>query len=222
MPEKGQRVLRGGNIHYEISDRVRAVDCGGLGVIQLLVKQLELAETIDQRVKVLERHLPYRESDHVLNLIYNVMTGGSCLQDVEARRRDPVYLDALGARKVPAPSTEGDFLRRFDRNSIWDLMEAVNEARRKVWSNQDKEFHRQATIDVDGTIAPTDGQCKSGIGMSYTGHWSYHPLVVSVAETNEDFAPQPVELERTGLCPAQDYLGYQNRRDNQQAFSLAD
>ncbi len=31
----------------------------------------------------------------------------------------------------------------------------------------------------DGTIAPTDGQCKSGIGMSYTGHWSYHPLVVS-------------------------------------------
>ncbi len=185
MPEKGQRVLRGGNIHYEISDRVRAVDCGGLGVIQLLVKQLELAETIDQRVKVLERQLPYRESDHVLNLIYNVMTGGSCLQDVEARRRDPVYLDALGARKVPAPSTEGDFLRRFDRNSIWDLMEAVNEARRKVWSNQDKEFHRQATIDVDGTIAPTDGQCKSGIGMSYTGHWSYHPLVVSVAETNE-------------------------------------
>ena len=96
MPEKGQRVLRGGNIHYEISDRVRAVDCGGLGVIQLLVKQLELAETIDQRVKVLERHLPYRESDHVLNLIYNVMTGGSCLQDVEARRRDPVVSGRAG------------------------------------------------------------------------------------------------------------------------------
>ena len=185
MPEKGKRVLGNSDIHYEISDRVRAVDCGGLGVIRLLVQQLELAETIDQRVKVLERHLPYRESDHVLNLIYNVMTGGSCLQDVEARRRDPVYLDALGARKVPAPSTEGDFLRRFDRDSIWDLMEAVNVARRKVWSNQDEEFHRQATIDVDGTIAPTDGQCKSGIGMSYTGQWSYHPLVVSLAETNE-------------------------------------
>ena len=186
MPEKGQRVLRGGNIHYEISDRVRAVDCGGLGVIQLLVEQLQLAEAIDQRVKVLERHLPYRESDHVLNLIYNVMTGGSCLQDVEARRQDPVYLDALGARKVPAPSTEGDFLRRFDSDSIWDLMEAVNVARLKVWSRQDaNEFHAQATIDADGTIAPTDGECKSGIGMSYNGHWSYHPLVVSLAETNE-------------------------------------
>ena len=68
MPKKGQRVLSGGNIHYEISDRVRGIDCGGLGVVQLLVEQLQLAESIDERVKVLERHLPYRESDHVLNL----------------------------------------------------------------------------------------------------------------------------------------------------------
>ena len=76
--EKGERVLKGGNIHYEISDRVRAIDCGGLGLIQLLVEKLGLAESIDQRVKVLARHLPYRESDHVLNLIYNVMSGRSC------------------------------------------------------------------------------------------------------------------------------------------------
>jgi len=96
-----------------------------------------------------------------------------------------LYLDALGARKVPAPSTEGDFLRRLDSDSIWDLMEAVNVARLKVWSSQDEEFHRQATLDVDGTIAPTGGKCKSGIGMSYNGQWSYHPLVVSLAETNE-------------------------------------
>ena len=112
--ERGEPVLAGGNIHYEISDRVQAIDCGGLGLIQLLVKKLGLAESINQRVQVLKRHLPYRESDPVLNLIYNVMSGGSCLQDVEARRRDVGYLDALGARKVPAPSTELDFLRRLD------------------------------------------------------------------------------------------------------------
>ena len=93
----------------------------------------------------------------------------------------------LGARKVPAPSTEGDFLRRFDSDSIWDLMEAINEARLKVWSCQDQEFHRRATIDVDGTIAPTGGECTSGIAMSYNGQWSYHPLVVSLAQTNEVF-----------------------------------
>lgn len=185
MPKKGERVIRGGNIHYEISDRVRAIDCGGLGVVQLLVEHLGLAESIDERVKVLERHLPYRESDHVLNLIYNVMTGGNCLQDVEERRRDPVYLDAVGARKVPAPSTEGDFLRRFEEGSIWDLMEAFDEGRLKVWGSQDEEFLQQATLDADGSFSATDGECKSGIGMNYKGDWSYHPLVVSLAETNE-------------------------------------
>ncbi len=185
MPESGGPVLRGGNIHYQVSDRIRAVDCGGLGLMQLLVKKLRLAESIDQRVKVLQRHLPYRESDHVLNLVYNVMSGGSCLQDLEARRRDVCYLDALGARKVPAPSTEGDFLRRFEGCDVEDLMEAVNEARLKVWAKQKKSFRRRATIDVDGTMAATDGNCKEGMGLNYKGQWGYHPLVVSLAQTNE-------------------------------------
>ena len=183
--ERGEPVLKGGNIHYEISDRVRGIDCGGLGLIQLLVKKLGLAELIDERVQVLERHLPYRESDHVLNLIYNVMSGGSCLQDVEARRRDVGYLDALGAKKVPAPSTEGDFLRRLDGESIWGLMEAVDEARLKVWAERGEKFHRQATIDVDGSMAVTQGECKQGMGLNYKGEWGYHPLVVSLAESNE-------------------------------------
>ena len=26
--ERGERVLKGGDIHYEISDRLRAIDCG--------------------------------------------------------------------------------------------------------------------------------------------------------------------------------------------------
>ena len=97
--ERGEPVLAGGNIHYEMSDRVQAIDCGGLGLIQLLVKKLGLAESINQRVPVLKRHLPYRESDHVLNLIYNVMSGGSCLQDVEARRRDVGYLVCAGSQE---------------------------------------------------------------------------------------------------------------------------
>ena len=105
--ERGEPVLAGGNIHYEISDRVQAIDCGGLGLIQLLVKKLGLAESINQR-------------GQVLNLIYNVMSGGSCLQDVEARRRDVGYLDALGARKVPAPRRKGTFYGAWMRNRSGD------------------------------------------------------------------------------------------------------
>ena len=157
MPEPDQSVLGGGPVHYEVAERMRGIECEGLGLIQQLVRKLKLAEAIDDRVRVLRRHLPYQESDHVLNLIYNVMTGGSCLQDVEARRQDVGYLEALGAHKIPAPSTEGDFLRHFEGGDVEDLMEAFNEVRLKVWKAQKKSFRREATIDADATIAPTQG-----------------------------------------------------------------
>ena len=104
------------------------VSSGGLGLIVQLVKRLKVAERIDERVRVLKRHLPYRESDHVLNLIYNVMSGGVCLQDVKSRREDVSYLESVGARKIPAPSTEGDFLRRFKQEDVLALQEAFNES----------------------------------------------------------------------------------------------
>jgi hypothetical protein len=40
-------------------------------------------------------------------------------------------------------------------------------------------------LDTDGTIAPTFGQCKGGMALSYKGIWGYAPLAVSLANTNE-------------------------------------
>ena len=91
VPKSGGRVLRGGNIVYDVSSRMEGVSSGGLGLIVQLVKRLKVAERIDERVRVLKRHLPYRESDHVLNLIYNVMSGGVCLQDVKSPRMSAIW-----------------------------------------------------------------------------------------------------------------------------------
>jgi len=53
-----------------------------------LVRRLGLAEAIDRRLEVLQIHLPYHESDHVLALAYLPLWGGTCLQDLELLRQD--------------------------------------------------------------------------------------------------------------------------------------
>src|SRR5881392_4097437 len=145
-------MLTAGNVHYEIDERGRGIGCGGIGAMHLLVRRLGLTEAIDERLQLLKIHLPYHESDHVLNLAYNALCDGTCLQDIELRRNDEVFLDALGAQRIPDPTTAGDFCRRFATQDIETLLELVNEVRRKVWAEQPAAFFDQATIDMDGTL----------------------------------------------------------------------
>jgi len=178
-------MLTASNIHYELADRVSAVGCGGIGVIHKIARQSGLIEALDANVHLLKLHLPYFESDHILNMAYNILCGGKTIEDIELLRNDEVYLNALGAERIPDPTTAGDFCRRFTSYDILRLMEAINEVRITVWQQQPESFFDEAIIDVDGVIAPTTGQCKEGMDISYKGVWGYHPLVVSLSGTNE-------------------------------------
>ena len=88
---------------------------GGIGAIHLLVRKLGLDKAINERLGLLKIHLPYHDSDHVFNIAYNLLAGGTCLEHLELRRRDEAYLNALGARRVPDPTTAGDFCRRYEK-----------------------------------------------------------------------------------------------------------
>jgi hypothetical protein len=184
-PEEPGRVLGGGNEQFSMSERVHATDVGGIGLVHRLVRQLGLPKLIDDAVKVFKLHAPYLESDHVLNIAYNIVCGGRTLDDIELRRQDEAYMDALGAIRIPDPTTAGDFLRRLDRGKIDDLSEAINTARLRVWKKNPRSFFKQAVIDVDGTIAETHGECKEGMDMSYKGLWGYAPLLVTLENTGE-------------------------------------
>jgi hypothetical protein len=195
-------MLKAGNIHYDIADRARAIACGGIGSVHLLVRRLELADAIDRNLHLLKVHLPYHESDHVLNIAYNVLCGGDCLQDLELLRNDEAYLDALGTLRIPDPTTAGDFCRRFQSATQVDvLQEAINSVRLNAWKEHaatDPAFLERAEIDADGTLAPTDACCKRGIDISYDGQWGYHPLVISLANTREPL----FLLNRSGNRPS--------------------
>jgi len=194
-------MLAARNIHYDISDRGRGIGCGGIGSIHLLARTVGLIETIDRDVHVLQVHLPYHESDHVLNIAYNIMAGGDCLADIDLLRNDEAYLDALGASRIPDPTTAGDFCRRFGSAAQVDtLMDSINSVRAGVWKQQPAEFFAQAIIDADGTIAPTDAQCKGGIDISYDGQWGHRAGTTgsSLANTKEPL----YLLNRSGNRPS--------------------
>jgi hypothetical protein len=173
------------NIHYEISDRVHAIAYGGIGAFLLLARRIGLVDAIDRGLPILKLYRGYHESDHVLNIAFNALCNGDCLQDIELRRNDVNFLDALGAQRIPDPTTAGDFCRRFSAVQVDLLQDICDDVRRKVWQQQPPSFFEQAILDADGSLVATAGECKEDIDIAYDGTWGYHPLIVSLANTGE-------------------------------------
>ena len=210
--DQPEPMLTARNIHYELAERARGISAGGIGAMLLLARRIGLTAAIDAELHLLKRHMPYHESDHVLNIALNILAGGTCLEDIERQRNDEAFLDALGAQRIPDPTTAGDFCRRFHPWHIEVLMDAINRVRLEVWKLQPAAFFEQAVIDADGTLAPTYGQCKEGMDISYKGQWGYHPLLVSLANTAEVL----YLVNRSGNRPS--YEGAAQRLD--QAIAL--
>jgi len=113
-------------------------------------------------------------------------------------RNDEGYLDALGAARIPDPTTAGDFCRRFDEGRIDTLQKVFNDTRVKFWSQEPVDLFAVATIDVDGTTVETTGECKQGTDINYKNQWGYMAQVVSLANTDE----LPYVVNRPGNRPS--------------------
>jgi hypothetical protein len=179
-------VLSRGPVHYEVGAHVDATCFGGIAALHRVVTMLGLPEAINADLGLLKVHLPYHESDHVLNLAYNVACGGTRLEDIERLRHDTAYMNALGADLIPDPTTAGDFCRRFTEEDVTTLLGSINSVRPRLWAGRGRDLLGPvAYLDVDGTMAATTGSRKDGMDISHKGIWGYHPLIVTLANTRE-------------------------------------
>src|SRR5262249_28942326 len=157
-PERQDPMITASIIHYELGQRVQGLPAGGLGALLLVAPRTRLIAPTDHDFHRLKRHLPSHESDHVLNIAFNILAGGRRLEHLELRRNDEVDLDALGAVRIPDPTTAGDFGRRFHQADVLALMRAINTARLRVYAQQPADFLGEATPDIDGTLFAADAQ----------------------------------------------------------------
>ncbi len=184
-PEGYRPVFKQRQIRVKSQERGDVTTYGGLAVAHGLAMRLQLDKSINRQLSVLKRNLPYFESDHVLTHAYNLYIGGSCIEDIGHIQHSDAVKTLLGACRIPDPTTAGDFLRRFKRRQLNRLQAAIDEARQKVWRQLPRQRKQVATLDIDSSIKPVYGECKQGADFSRNGKWSYHPLFVTLAETNE-------------------------------------
>lgn len=159
---------------------------GGLSLAARLVARLGLPQAIDASLSLLRAHRPFTESDHVLTHVYNLYVGGTCLEDIANLQTSEPVRRLLGAGRIPDPTTSGDFLRRFDRDDLRALDEAIDQAQSRAWTLAHGKCKRdRGLVDLDSHVHVVHGHQKEGTDFTYKGTFGYHPLAITLGETQE-------------------------------------
>ena len=187
LPKNRQRgrEFRHAKLQVEI-ERSDATAYGGLSLAVRTSAALRLPQAIDAELRLLHCHRPFTESDHVLTHVYNLFVGGRCIEDIaHLQTSDPVKR-MLGASRIPDPTTAGDFLRRFDADGIEQLDGAVDGVQDTVWRVAHGTGKRKlGLVDLDSHVHAVYGDQKEGADFTYQGTFGYHPLAITLAETQE-------------------------------------
>ena len=175
------------------------LNCAGLAIIRQLLERLGVASVLNSAVRVLQRCKWYTESDHIITMIYNMLSGGSKLSDINRLREDGGLRRLLGTERIPHATTVGDFLARFagkrehreerDEKAAKvarsELREALAKVQERAFGLLGRKRRKVATIDCDSSIHEVYGEKKEGADYSYDKRWSYSALYVTLAETGD-------------------------------------
>ena len=168
------------------------LNCSGLVLMRQFMERLGVARAIDAGVRVLRRCKWYRESDHILTLIYSMLSGGSKLQDVNRLGQDDALKRVLGSDRIPHATTIGKFLWRFgddqhdkQRQGLAELRDTTEAVQQEAFGMLPRERRKVATLDWDSSIHEVYGQKKEGADFAYDNTWSYSALYGTLAETGD-------------------------------------
>ena len=157
------------------------------GIVRLkeFTDRLGLPLLLDSQLAVKERERGYTESQSILPLCWNLILGGDCPDDLDVLRGDVGTQALLGLESVIAPTTAGEFLRKFtigDLSALRTLLGTLAERRRPL------QLSEAVTPDFDAAIYAQCSRRKQGSRKAYNGQVGYAPIFCFWAEEAELWA----------------------------------
>jgi hypothetical protein len=154
----------------------------GIVLMRDFIGKIGVSDLIDANVTVKARERGYPESENILSLCWNAILGGNCLLDLNVLRGDPGLAQLLGVESVLAPTTAGEFLRKFTIGKINDLQRALRQVSQQARPLQKSDL---LTIDLDASLYEQCSNRKQGSRMNYKGQIGYYPIFAFWAEEGE-------------------------------------
>jgi len=164
-------------------DDEHAVANAGLIAPATLAQHLGLRELFDDSVDLADAPGHANVGIKAMTLVHSALAGGDCIDDAD-RMRVASTPEVLG-HAVRAPSTLGTFLRSFTWGHVAQLERVLDESIRRAWVAGAGPGDGPVTLDVDSTICETYGLAKQGARFGHTKVRGFHPLIATVAGTDE-------------------------------------
>jgi hypothetical protein len=114
----------------------RLTSHAGTVLLHDFAQRLGVEELLDEELSVKTRERGYSEGQAIGGLVYNLILGGEHLRDLEVLRGDPGTQELLDAEAVLAPTTAGEFLRKFDIGDVSDLQRVYLRLQARVRPHQ--------------------------------------------------------------------------------------
>jgi hypothetical protein len=86
----------------------------GTVLLHDFAQRLGVERLLEEELSVKTRERGYGEGQAIGGLVYNLILGGEHLSDLDVLRGDPGTQELLEAETILAPTTAGEFLRKFE------------------------------------------------------------------------------------------------------------
>ena len=179
VPKLPQKTSR---IEIEFTDEVLTAS-GGSVFLAGVAERLGLPRMLSQRMGLKRRRRGASDAQMLLSAIYSLAAGDGALSDVDRLGRDQARLSALGLGQVPNSRRLGEYLTRFDEESLDELQAIARAVGMRVAPEVVSHLvqtHGYVPVFLDGTAIEVDGAYVEGVRPGYDGEpqlWLHNVFV---------------------------------------------